>query len=123
MANSAKEPGVLLMEYWAQAQGANFRGRPVGDFGRVSIFSFYPSKNMTTGEGGMLVTADPAVAARARVLVNVGQTTGEKYMYETIRYNYRMTNIAGALGLAQRPHLDAWNESLRAHSGQSTAAF
>ena len=123
LAQIAQETGALLIEDCAQAHGAKFRGRPVGAFGRVSIFSFYPSKNMTTGEGGMIVTADPAVAARARVLVNVGQTTGEEYMYETIGYNYRMTNIAGAMGLAQLPHLDAWNEVRRAHAARFTAAF
>jgi len=119
----AEQAGALLIEDCAQAHGAKFRGRPVGAFGRASIFSFYPSKNMTTGEGGMIVTGDPAVAARARVLVNVGQSTGEDYTYETIGYNYRMTNIAGAMGLAQLPRLDGWNEVRRTHAARFTTAF
>src|SRR2546422_2649943 len=123
LAQMAEQAGALLIEDCAQAHGAKFRGRPVGAFGRASIFSFYPSKNMTTGEGGMIVTGDPAVAARARVLVNVGQSTGEDYMYETIGYNYRMTNIAGAIGLAQLPRLDGWNEVRRTHAARFTTAF
>src|SRR5256712_3951256 len=119
----AEQAGVLLIEDCAQAHGAKFGGRPVGAFGRASIFSFYPSKNMTTGEGGMIVTGDPAVAARARVLVNVGQSTGEDYTYETIGYNYRMTNIAGAMGLAQLPRLDGWNEVRRTHATRFTTSF
>ena len=123
LAQIAEQAGALLIEDCAQAHGAKFRGRPVGAFGRASIFSFYPSKNMTTGEGGMIVTGDPGVAARARVLVNVGQSTGADYTYETIGYNYRMTNIAGAIGLAQLPRLDGWNEMRRTHAARFTAAF
>lgn len=123
LAQIAEKSGALLIEDCAQAHGAKFRGRPVGAFGRASIFSFYPSKNMTTGEGGMIVTTDPAVAARARVLTNVGQTSGADYVYETIGYNYRMTNIAAALGLAQLPRLDAWNEVRRTHAARYSAAF
>src|SRR5256712_10893996 len=123
LAEIAEQAGGLRIEDCAQAHGAKFRGRPVGAFGRASIFSFYPSKNMTTGEGGMIVTGDPAVAARARVLVNVGQSTGADYTYETIGYNYRMTNIAGAIGLAQLPRLDGWNEVRRTHAARFTAAF
>src|SRR3989442_284279 len=123
LAQIAEQADAVLIEDCAQAHGAKFRGRPVGGFGRASIFSFYPSKNITTGEGGMIVTGDPGVAARARVLVNVGQSTGEDYTYETIGYNYRMTNIAGAIGLAQLPRLDGWNEVRRAHAARFTTAF
>lgn len=119
----AQRVGALLIEDCAQAHGAKFRDRKVGTFGRASIFSFYPSKNMTTGEGGMIVTGDPEVAARSRVLVNVGQTSGEEYMYETIGYNYRMTNIAAALGLGQLPRLDTWNQVRRHHAARFTDAF
>src|SRR5574341_1279565 len=119
----AQRTGARLIEDCAQAHGARVAGKPVGTFGQVAIFSFYPSKNMTTGEGGMIVTGDPELAARARVLVNVGQRAGEDYVYEAIGYNYRMTNIAGAMGLAQLPHLDAWNQARRNHAAQFTKAF
>jgi len=123
LAEIAQRTGAWVIEDCAQAHGARFAGRPVGTFGRVSIFSFYPSKNMTTGEGGMVVTGDPDLAARARVLVNVGQRRGEEYVYEEIGYNYRMTNVAGALGLGQLQHLDAWNQARRDHAAQYTRAF
>lgn len=119
----AQRTGARLIEDCAQAHGARVAGKPVGTFGQVAIFSFYPSKNMTTGEGGMIVTGDPELAERARVLVNVGQRAGEDYVYEVIGYNYRMTNIAGAMGLAQLQHLDAWNQARRNHAAQFTKAF
>lgn len=119
----AQRAGAILLEDCAQAHGAKFRGTSVGTFGQAGIFSFYPSKNMTTGEGGMIVTNDGVVASRSRVLVNVGQTAGEEYVYETIGYNYRMTNMAGAMGLAQLQRLDEWNEARREHAARLTKAF
>ncbi|HVH31158.1 MAG TPA: DegT/DnrJ/EryC1/StrS family aminotransferase [bacterium] len=119
----AHRTGALLIEDCAQAHGAQYAGKMVGTFGQAGIFSFYPSKNMTTGEGGMIVTNDPAIAERARVLVNVGQRGGADYLYDAIGYNYRMTNMAGAMGRTQLTHLDDWNEARRAHAAQYTAAF
>ncbi|MDR7435256.1 MAG: DegT/DnrJ/EryC1/StrS family aminotransferase [Armatimonadota bacterium] len=103
---------LLLVEDCAQAHGAEFRGRKVGSFGHVAIFSFYPTKNLTTGEGGMVVTSDPEVARKARLLVNVGMD-GENYRYEAVGYNFRMTNLAAAMGLVQLGHLEARNEARR----------
>src|SRR5207237_8536100 len=71
LAQIAQETGAVLLEDCAQAHGAKFRSRPVWAFGRVRIFSFYPSKNLTTGESGMIINADPAVAARYGVLMTV----------------------------------------------------
>jgi len=119
----AKTHGLLLIEDCAQAHGARLHGRHVGTFGQAGVFSFYPTKNMTTGEGGLIVTADSAAARRARVLINVGQDEANEYVYEVVGYNYRMTNIAGALGLAQLARLDRNNEIRRAHAAQFTAAF
>ncbi|MDQ7819516.1 MAG: DegT/DnrJ/EryC1/StrS family aminotransferase [Armatimonadota bacterium] len=119
----AARHGALLVEDCAQAHGARYRGRPVGTFGAAAIFSFYPSKNMTTGEGGMVVTDDPRVAARARLLVNVGQRPGHDYVYEEVGHNFRMTDIAAALGIGQLQHLDAWNARRREHARRYTAAF
>lgn len=103
---------LLLIEDAAQAHGAAYRGRRVGSFGHVGIFSFYPTKNITTGEGGMVVTSDEALARRARLLVHAG-VNGGGYDYEVVGYNFRMTNIAAALGLSQLRRLDALNEIRR----------
>ncbi len=119
----AHRSGALLIEDCAQAHGARFADQPVGTFGQAGVFSFYPSKNMTTGEGGMIVTNDPALAGRARVLVNVGQRSGTEYVYDAIGYNYRMTNMAGAMGRTQLTHLDGWNKVRRDHATQFTTAF
>jgi dTDP-4-amino-4,6-dideoxygalactose transaminase len=115
--------GMLLIEDCAQAHGARYRGRMVGTFGDAAIFSFYPSKNMTTGEGGMVVTGEADAADRARLLVNVGQDGAGEYRYETIGYNYRMTDIAAALGLGQLERLDDMNAVRRAHARQLTERF
>src|SRR3990172_2872262 len=115
--------GMLLIEDCAQAHGARYRGRMVGTFGDAAIFSFYPSKNMTTGEGGMVVTGEADAADRARLLVNVGQDGAGEHRYETIRYNYRMTDIAAALGLGQLERLADMNAVRRAHARQLTERF
>ncbi|MDR5683967.1 MAG: DegT/DnrJ/EryC1/StrS family aminotransferase [Armatimonadota bacterium] len=114
--------GVLLLEDAAQAHGAAFRGRRVGSFGQAGIFSFYPTKNITTGEGGMIVTSDPQIASRARLLVHVG-TDGTTYRYEVIGHNYRMTNIAAALGCSQLRRLDAVNAVRRRNALRLNAAL
>ncbi len=119
----AAKYGLLLIEDCAQAHGARYNGRYVGTVGQAGIFSFYPSKNMTTGEGGLVTTGDEEVAHRARLLVNVGQNGSDEYIYETIGYNYRMTNIAGALGLTQLSRLEAHNAIRRQHAARFTAAF
>lgn len=119
----ARRYDLLLLEDCAQAHGARFDGRAAGTFGGAAIFSFYATKNMTTGEGGMVVTSDEGVAHRVRLLVNVGQNGTQEYVYETIGYNYRMTDIAGAMGLAQLDRLDANNEIRRRHAARLTEAF
>ncbi len=119
----ASKYGLLLIEDCAQAHGARYHSRPVGTVGHAGIFSFYPSKNMTTGEGGIVVTGNGDVAYRARLLVNVGQNGANEYVYETIGYNYRMTNIAGALGLTQLPRLERHNEIRRRHAARLAEAF
>ncbi len=83
----------------AQAHGARFQGRDVGSFRDVVCYSFYPSKNMTTGEGGMLATSDPHLADTLRLLRSHGEK--ERYQHVRLGYNYRLTDIAAALGGAQ----------------------
>ena len=79
----------------------------VGSVGTAGCFSFYPTKNMTTGEGGMVTTDDDALAARIRRLINHGQA--EKYLHTDLGYNYRMTDIGGAIGRVQLRRLPEFN--------------
>jgi dTDP-4-amino-4,6-dideoxygalactose transaminase len=123
LAEIASRHGVLLIEDAAQAHGAAAGARKAGTVGAAGIFSFYPSKNMTTGEGGMVVTGDEAVARAAAVLVNVGQSSSDGYLYERVGYNYRMTEIAAALGVGQLSRLDALNASRRRNAARLTQAF
>lgn len=117
----ARRHDLIVIEDAAQAHGAAFQGRRVGTFGGMGVFSFYPSKNVTTGEGGMVVTDDPQLAERARLLTNVGQRT--RYIYEILGYNYRMTEISGALGLGQLAHLDERNARRRRNAALLTAGL
>jgi perosamine synthetase len=104
----AEDHRLLLIEDCAQAHGAEFRGEKVGKFGDASVFSFYPTKNMTTGEGGMVVTDRYEVAEKVRMLRDHGQSS--KYVHEELGYNLRMTNIAAAIGRVQLRKLDLFNE-------------
>jgi len=98
---------LVLLEDAAQAHGAKFDGRCVGTFGTAS-FSFYPTKNMTTTEGGMVLTNDDAVAERLRMIRHQGMST--QYLHEVIGYNFRMTDPSAAIGLVQLRRLDAWTK-------------
>lgn len=118
----ASRHGVLVLEDAAQSHGAALGGKPVGSFGDGAIFSFYPTKNITTGEGGMIVTSDPRIASRSRLLVHVG-VDGAAYRYEIIGHNYRMTNIAAALGCSQLRRLDAVNAARRRNAARLTAGL
>ena len=99
---------LVLIEDAAQAHGAEWRGRRVGSFGTAGCFSFYPTKNMTTGEGGMVTTDDDALAVHIRRLINHGQA--EKYLHTELGYNYRMTDLGGAIGRVQLRRLPGFNE-------------
>jgi dTDP-4-amino-4,6-dideoxygalactose transaminase len=103
--------GVLLVEDCAQAHGAAIGGRKVATFGDAAIFSFYPTKNLTTGEGGMLVTPRADVARRARLLVD--PRGDEEYAYEVIGFNFRMLEMCAAIGLVQLRGLEDRNERRR----------
>ncbi len=117
----AARHGLLLIEDCAQAHGATYRGRKVGSFGDAAIFSFYPTKNMTTGEGGMVLTADAQAARRARLLVD---PRGEdEYVYSVIGYNFRMTDVAAAMGLPQLRRLERSNEARRRNARALTAGL
>lgn len=98
---------ILLIEDCAQAHGAEYNEKKVGTFGKVSIFSFYPTKNITCGEGGILVTNDKEIYNRAKRIINHGQE--RQYIHTVIGYNYRMTNIAAAIGIEQLKKLERFN--------------
>ncbi len=106
----AERRGLLVIEDAAQAHGATSDDRKAGTFA-IACFSFYPTKNMTTGEGGMVTTNDPEIAGLLRKLRDQGQT--ELYNHELLAYNWRMTEIAAALGLVQLQRLDEFNEHRR----------
>jgi perosamine synthetase len=99
---------LILIEDAAQAHGAEYHGVRAGSLADIGCFSFYPTKNMTTGEGGMVTTGDDRLAERVRLLINHGQS--RKYLHTAIGYNYRMTNIAAAIGLVQLDHVEGFNE-------------
>jgi perosamine synthetase len=108
--------GVALVEDAAQAHGALFDGRPVGGVGAFGAFSFYPTKNLTTGEGGMLTTGDAGLARAARMLRNHGME--ERYRHVRPGTNARMTEMAGAIGRVQLRRLPGWNRQRRANAAR-----
>ncbi len=110
--------GLTLVEDCAQAHGAEHQGRRVGSFG-VGCFSFYPTKNMTTGEGGMITTDDTSLADRARLIRNHGQR--ERYVHQALGLNWRMTDLAASIGVVQLGHLEEWNEARIANAGRISA--
>ncbi len=97
----AKAYNLKIIEDVAEAHGATYKGRPVGSIGDVATFSFYGNKIMTTGEGGMVVTNDAAIGQMVQQLKGQGVSIDRKYWFPIIGYNYRMTNIQAAIGLAQ----------------------
>ena len=102
----AARHGLRVIEDAAEMHGQTCRGRPCGSFGDLSIFSFYPNKHITTGEGGMLVTDDADLAERCRSLRNLCFQPGRRFVHKELGWNYRMTNLQAALGLAQLERLD-----------------
>ena len=100
----AEDHKLLLLEDAAQAHGAEYRGVKVGALGDAAAFSFYPTKNITTGEGGMITTNDRCIAEKLRVLRDQGQKS--KYNHVMLGYNYRMTEIQAAIGIAQLRKLE-----------------
>ena len=107
LAQIAEAYSVALIEDASQAHAATIAGRPVGSFG-TGCFSFYATKNMTTGEGGMVTTNDSAIAERVRLLRNQGQEA--RYYHIALGYNLRITELQAALGIAQMEKLEYFTE-------------
>ncbi len=100
----AERYGLAIVEDCAEAIGATFGGAHVGSFGDVGTFSFFGNKTITTGEGGMVATRNSALAERMRRVKGQGQSATRRYWHTEIGFNYRMTNICAAIGLAQLEH-------------------
>lgn len=97
----ARKYNLFVIEDAAEAHGAKYKGKTVGSIGDVATFSFFGNKIITSGEGGMVVTNDDNVAAHMRMLKGQGMDPNKRYWFPIVGYNYRMTNIQAAIGLAQ----------------------
>lgn len=113
----AEDHNLAVIEDACQAHGAGFNGKRVGSFG-TGAFSFYPTKNMTTSEGGMVTTNDAQVAEKARMIRAHGSK--QRYMHELMGYNYRMTDIAAAIGLVQLDRIDEFNSARQTNASLLT---
>jgi len=100
---------IPIIEDAAEAHGAAYHEKPAGNFGTISTFSFHPNKPLTTGEGGAVLTDDPALAAKMRLIANHGMTPDRPYMHDVVGHNYRLPNLSAAIGLAQ---VERWDELL-----------
>jgi perosamine synthetase len=113
----ADKYGLQIIEDAAEMHGQTYKGRPCGSFGALSTFSFYPNKHVTTGEGGMIVTDDQQLAECCRSLRNLCFQPQNRFVHEELGWNFRMTNLQAALGVAQLERLDEFVVRKR-HMGQ-----
>jgi len=102
-----RDYGLLLVEDCAEAFGTRYSGRHVGTFGDAATFSFFGNKTITTGEGGMVIMKNKSVMDKALHLKNQGVSQTREYWHDMLAYNYRMTNICAAIGLAQLENADS----------------
>jgi perosamine synthetase len=109
----AREHGLLVIEDAAEMLGQTVRGRPCGQFGAVSVFSLYPNKLVTAGEGGVLVTSSDRLAARLRSLRNLCFEPGRRFVHHELGWNYRMSNVQAAVAVAQLEQLPSFVERKR----------
>ena len=119
----AADTDTLLIEDAAQAHGATYHGDFVGTLGDAACFSFYPTKNMTTGEGGMVLTDDQVVADRAASFINHGRGGERRYDHAQLGHNFRLTSIAAAIGRVQLERLADWIDRRRANAARLTDAI
>ena len=109
----AKKYKLKVIEDAAEMHGQTYNGKPCGSFGDISIFSFYPNKHITTGEGGMVVCDDEELADRCRMIRNLCFRKDIRYVHDEISDNYRFTNLQAAVGLAQLERLNEFVEKKR----------
>lgn len=103
----AKKHNLFVIEDAAEAHGATFKGQKVGSFGDVGTYSFFGNKIITTGEGGMVITNNEKLSTEMRIVKGQGQDPNRRYWFIKMGYNYRMTNIEAAIGLAQLEQIDS----------------
>lgn len=104
--NLARQHGLFIVEDAAEAIGARYKGKRVGGLGDCATFSFFGNKIITTGEGGMVTTDNDELAEKLRLYRGQGMDPARRYWFNVIGYNYRMTNVAAAIGLAQMENVD-----------------
>ncbi len=102
----AKRHGLFVIEDAAQSHGATYKGHKTGSIGDIGTFSFFGNKIITTGEGGMIVTNNDDLASQMSLLKNQGMVNTNRYWHPVVGYNYRLTNVAAAIGLAQLEKVD-----------------
>ena len=102
----AKRHGLKIIEDAAEMHGQTYKSRPCGSFGDISTFSFYPNKLVTTGEGGIVLTDDEQLAERCRALRNLCFQPGRRFVHEELGWNFRLSNLQAAVGVAQLERLD-----------------
>lgn len=102
----ARRYGLKIIEDAAEMHGQTYRGRPCGSFGDISTFSFYSNKLVTTGEGGIVLADDAALAERCRAMRNLCFQPGKRFVHEELGWNYRLSNLQAAVGVAQLERLD-----------------
>ena len=118
----ARRRNVVVIEDAAQAHGAEYKGRRCGSMGVMAAFSFYPGKNLGAyGEGGAVVTSDPVLAKKVRVMRSWGEE--RRYEHSVKGFNYRMDGIQGAILRVKLRHLEAWTEARRARAADYARAF
>ncbi len=119
----AKRHRLFVVEDAAEAHGAEYKGRKAGGVGEIGCFSFYANKIITTGEGGMLVTSDARIAEKARRLKDQAFSPQRRFLHTNIGFNYRMTNIQAAIGLAQMESIDRFVDMRRKNAALYNAGL
>jgi len=120
IAELAAKYNLTIVEDACQSHGARYNGKKVGAWG-TACYSFYPTKNMTTIEGGMITTNDPKIAEQARLIRNHGSP--KRYLHEIVGFNFRMTDLQAAIGISQLAKVDRWNEQRKKNAVTLTAGL
>ncbi len=116
----AEKYGLKVIEDAAEMHGQTYNNKPAGSFGDISTFSFYPNKHITTGEGGMIMTDDPILADKCRSLRNLCFIPEKRFYHKDLGFNFRMTNMQAALGVAQLERLTQFVQRKRAMGARYT---